>query len=641
MKRVQAMWSAVIVLLASILCLGELRRGGSSMVEWPYVGGDPGVTRYSPLEDINTSNVTKLALAWEWKSPDQLMPQYKVTPGAFTSTPLMIDNVVYVSTNLNRVAALDADTGKEKWVYDPHSYEAGMPALAGGFRHRGVAAWRDKDKLRIVLATRYKLICIDAETGKPVPTFGDHGVVDTSVALGRDVDKNFLEYNDAPVVYKDLFIVGTATGDSVFGKDPPGSVRAFDAHTGKLVWTFHMIPQPGEFGNDTWLDNSWKINGSTDVWAGISVDEKRGLIYVPGGNPTNSYYGGLRPGNTLFAQTLVCLDAKTGKRIWHFQTVHHDLWDYDLPTQPMLFTINHDGRKVDVVAQISKQGLVFVFDRVTGKPIWPIVETPVPQSDIPGERTSPTQPIPTKPPIIGVSGGVTLDDANDLTPEIKTAAQEELKKFHLGPLYTPPSLEGSFAWPGGGINWGGGAYDRELDRLYLKTSNMPSPIRVAKFDPETSRNPFKSINRDPGYESVSAGRASVKGLPLTKPPYGKLSSVDMSKGDILWAVPMGRGNEAIRTNPALAGVQLPDRLGATGPAGSIVTKGGLVFVGGGDKGFYAFNKESGREVWSMPLPRVTTGTPMTYRSRSGRQFVLVATGSGDDAVLVAFALSEK
>jgi quinoprotein glucose dehydrogenase len=236
---------------------------------------------------------------------------------------------------------------------------------------------------------------------------------------------------------------------------------------------------------------------------------------------------------------------------------------------------------------------------------------------------------------------VTLDDANDLTPQIKAAAQEELKKFRLGPLYTPPSLEGAFAWPGGGMNWGGGAYDPDSERLYVKTSNMPSPIRVAKFDAATSRNPFKEINRDPGYESVSAGRASVMGLPLTKPPYGKLTSVDMSSGAISWSVAMGRGSEAIRTNPALSGVKLPDRLGATGPAGGIVTKGGLVFVGGGDKGFYAFSKESGKELWSLPLPRVTSGTPMTYRSRSGRQFVLVATGSGDDASLVAYALPEN
>ena len=615
------------------------------MVEWPYYAGDQGAMRYSALDDVNLTNVGQLKPAWEWQSPDKAMPEFKVFPGNFTVTPLMIDNVVYVITNYYRVVALDAETGQQKWVFDPHAYEAGPSALAGGYRPRGVAAWRDHGKLRIFVASRSKLICLDAETGQPVSKFGGDGIVDASEGLSRQtdnagvpIDKNFLEYNAAPVIYKDLVILGTATGDQVFGKDPAGAVRAYDAHTGKLVWTFHMIPQPGEFGNDTWLNDSWKTVGSNDVWAGISIDEKRGLVFAPGGNPTNSYYGGMRPGNTLFAQSLVVLDANTGKRKWHYQIVHHDLWDYDLPAQPNLITINKDGKKIDAVAQLTKNGFVFTFDRVTGKPIWPIEEKPVPQSDVPGEVSSPTQPFPSKPGNIAIGQGVSLDDAFDLTPELKAAALAEMKKLRSGPQYTPPSLEGTLTRDGG-PNWGGGAYDPETHRLYVKTGNTLLVHKLMKFDPDKTTNPFAKINTNVGYEQTRGGGSTFQGgIPLIKPPYGGLTAVDMDTGEILWKVPMGRGSDQLRKNPALKDVPLPDRLGSGGLPGSIVTKGGLVFVGGGERAFYAFDKTTGKEVWNAPLPRATNGTPMTYRTRSGRQFVLVATGSADDAALVAFSL---
>ena len=636
--------SWLLILVFSSGAIFAQNRSNHSMVEWPYVGGDQSTDRYSTLNDINLTNVGQLQMAWEWKSPDKLMPEYKVIPGAFGSTAIMVDNVVYVTTNLNRVAALDADTGQEKWVYDPHSYEAGMPALAGGFRHRGVAVWRDHGKLRIFLGTRYKLISLDGETGKPVPTFGDGGIVDATVGLsrmtdnsGKPLDKNFLEYNAAPTVYKDLIIMGTASGDRVYGKDPAGAVRAYDARTGKLVWSFHMIPQPGEFGNDTWPNDEWKTVGSTDVWPGVTVDEKRGLVYVPGGNPTNSYYGGKRIGNTLYAQTLVCLDANTGKRKWHFQTVHHDLWDLDLPTQPILATITKDGKKIDAVIQIGKQGLVFVFNRVTGEPVWPIVEQPVPQSDVPGEQTSPTQPFPTKPPPVGFNQGVSLEDANDLTPEIKAAALEVLKKYRTGPLYMPPSLQGTFNRDI--ANWGGGTFDPETGWMYIKTNNGVGVLKIVAADSPDNNNPFKSINVNVGYESGGAPGAGavMGGIPITKPPYGGLTAVNLNTGEIVWKVPLGKGSPRIRSNPALKGVDLPD-LGVPGLGGAIVTKGGLVFVGGGDTAFHAFDKKTGKDVWTSGPIRPTEGIPMTYRSQSGRQFVLVTTGSGDDASLVAFAL---
>ena len=639
---------AKLALAALMLALASAASAADKkgMVEWFYPHGDQGAARYSPLADINAGNVSRLQPVWQWKSPDVPMPEFKVIPGNFTVTPLMVDNTVYVITNYYRVAALDAETGQQKWMFDPRAFEGGPSALAGGYRPRGVAAWRDKGKLRIFLASRYKLICLDAETGKPVMSFGADGVVDSTEGIrptdngGKPIDKNFLEYNAAPVLFGDLVILGTATGDQVFGKDPAGSVRAFNARTGKLVWVFNMIPQPGEYGNETWLNDSWKNNGSNDVWAGISVDEKRGLVFLPGGNPTNPYYGGQRPGNTLFAQALVVLDAKTGKRKWHYQTVHHDVWDYDLPAQPNLITVTKNGKKIDAVAQLTKQGLIFTFDRVTGEPIWPIEERPVPQSDVPDELTSPTQPFPTKPAYVGAGQGVSLEDAFDLTPEAKAAAQEQMKKFKIGPIYTPPSTLGTLTRDAG-PNWGGGAYDPETNRLYIRTGNSLVLHKLTKFDPETTTNPFARINIDPGYEQTRAGGTSVLGgLPLMKPVYGTLTAVDMNTGDILWKVPMGKGSDAIRSNPALKDVKVPDRLGSAGPAGAIVTKGGLIFVGGGERALYAFDKDTGKEVWSTPLQRPVGATPMTYRTKSGRQFVIAATGSADDAMLMAFALTE-
>ena len=628
-----------LALLGSIVGVGAQDRSASRMVEWPYVAGDQGAMRYSPLTDLNADTVKRLELAWQWKAPDRPMPDFGTTPGNFTSTPLMIDNVLYVTTNYNRLVALDADSGAEKWSYDPKAYEAGIPTLAGGFRHRGVAAWHDGPKLRIFLASRYRLLCIDAATGTLVPSFGNKGVLDLTVGLPKAANKEHFEYNSAPVVYKNLVIVGGASGDSlIYHNAPTGDVRAYDATTGKQAWIFHVVPQEGEPGRETWENDSWKFTGKTTAWAGVTVDESRGLVYVPVGEPNNNYYGGRRLGDNLYADSVVCLDATTGKRKWHFQTLHHPLFDYDLPAQPNLMTITVGGKKIDAVAQITKQGLLFVFDRVTGKPVWPIEERRVPESEIPGERTARTQPFPTKPPPFAASQGVELEDAFDLTPELKTAAQAEMKKYRLGPLYTPGSLEGTLTQPGG-ANWGGGAFDPETGLLYIKTSSNIGVLKLEKFDPATSRNPFAKTNEDVGYDTArSGGGGSFKGIPLNKPPYAHLVAVDMNKGDIAWRVPFGAGSKSLRANPALKDVALPARLGSPGAPGSIVTKGGLVFVGGGDSAFYAFDKATGKEVWSAPIPRPTTATPMTYRSRAGRQFVVIATGSGSDQVLMAFAV---
>jgi quinoprotein glucose dehydrogenase len=371
----------------------------------------------------------------------------------------------------------------------------------------------------------------------------------------------------------------------------------------------------------------------------MTLDEPRGLLYLPVSTPGNDFYGGRRPGANLFGESIVCLDANTGRRKWHFQIVHHGLWDYDLASPPNLVTLTVDGRKVDAVVQLTKQSLVFVFDRVTGKPIWPIEERPVPQSDVPGEQSSPTQPFPTRPPAL-LPLGVSLDDAFDLTPELKTAARAEMKKYRLGPLYTPPSLEGTMLRPGilGGANWGGGAFDAETGLLFVKTSNVPNVLRIVRPD-RTSKNPRAAeVDAEWTGDLSSMGAAFSGGIPLTKPPYGHLTALDLNQGAIKWQVPFG-DNPNLRQNPALKGVVLPDQLGVAGPQGALVTKAGLVFVGGGDMAFHAFDTDKGRELWRFPLSRRATATPMTYRTATGRQFVVMATGIGADTALVAFALS--
>ncbi|HJN44124.1 MAG: pyrroloquinoline quinone-dependent dehydrogenase [Vicinamibacterales bacterium] len=648
---------ALCALLAALLALPGLgvsvmaqggEQSGGGMVEWPYVGADQSNTRSSPAESVTPGNVDQLEVTWTWRPEERPRPEFGTVPGSFTSTPLMIDDTVYVSTNYNRVAALDAETGGVRWVFDPRAYEGGMPTLGGGFRHRGVTVWRDSeegDALRIFLASRHRLFSLDAETGQVVASFGDDGVVDLSQDLIWPIDQSHFEFNAAPVVYKDLVIVGSAVGDRlIYRRTPPGDVRAYDARTGALVWSFHPVPQEGEFGTQTWENEAWRYTGATNVWAGMTVDEEHELVFLPVGNPTNSYYGGQRLGDNLFAESLVALDANTGERAWYFQIVHHGVWDYDLPTQPMLMPITVDGQSIDAVVQLTKQGLTFVFDRVTGEPVWPIEERAVPQSDVPGERSSPTQPFPTRPPALIPATGVSLDDAFDLTPELQATAREAMQQFRFGPLYTPPSLEGSLVRPGGGgaANWGGGAFDAQTGFLYVKTSNVPAVMRLEKFDPATTRNPFADTTEPDyvGYDTAGGRPTFEGGLLVTKPPYAYLVAIDLNAGEIAWRVPFGRGSDRVREHPALQGVDVPDRLGTPGAPGAIVTNGGLVFAGGGEDALYAFDKRTGRELWSGAMTERSTATPMTYQTSSGRQFVVIATGSGSNQELVAFAMPE-
>ena len=617
--------------LACALC--ALGAGVPKTGEWPVYGGDAAGTRYSPLDRINRSNVSRLKVAWEWRPGEKPYTEFNATPGPFEGTPLMIGGVLYLPTSYNRVVALDAVTGREIWAFDPEAYHDG-PDPNTRYSHRGIAAWRDHGKLRLFLNSHHSLFCIDAETGKEVRSFGDNGVVNLLEGMRWPADPKQYSNASPVVVYKDLVIVGSNVNDNIiYPKDSPGDVRAFNARTGKLVWIFHTVPFSNEFGADTWEQHSEAVTGHTNVWAPFTLDMDRGLVYLPVSTPTNDFYGGARLGQNLFADSIVCLDANTGKRKWHFQLVHHGLWDYDTASPPILAAIDHAGRKVDVVIQMTKTGFVYVFDRVTGKPLWPIEERPVPESDVPGEHVWPTQPVPVKPPPVAAQG-VTLDDAFDLTPELKSEAQAQMKKYRLGPLFTPPSLEGTLGRPGviGGANWGGGAFDPETGILYVKTSNNGGLFKLKK--------PVRAPGLDADYSGDGGGGPPSfhGGLPLLKPPYGEMNAIDLNTGEFAWREVYGDMPQ-IRANPALAGAALPEKLGVTGAQGGvIVTKGGVLFAGCGDMAVHALDKSTGKDLWTFPLPRRTTATPMTYLGKDGKQYVVIASGTGADAVLSAFVL---
>jgi quinoprotein glucose dehydrogenase len=557
-------------------------------------------------------------------------------PGTYDDTPLMVNDVLYTITSLGVLAAVDPGTGRTIWQYDPETWRAGRPANLG-FVHRGTAYWTGGRVERILAGTHDAyLISVDAKTGKLDPAFGADGRVDLTERLAYAQRVSNYTISSAPAIVRNVVVVGASISDGPLTKEfVRGDVSGYDVKTGKRLWTFRSVPQPGEFGHETWEGDSAEYTGSTNVWSLMSVDEDLGYIYLPFGTPTDDYYGGHRPGNGLFGESLVCLDATTGKRVWHFQGVHHGLWDYDFPAAPTLIDITVNGRRIAAVAQVSKQGFVYVFDRKTGAPVWPIEERHVPQSTVPGEKTSPTQPFPTKPPAFERQG-FTDDDVIDFTPELRARALAIVRQLERGPLFTPPSEKGTIQLPGngGGANWSGAAFDPGTGMLYVPSATSPFLVQVVQPDPARSNLRYR---RGP------ATLPTLDGLPLVKPPYGRLTAYNLNQGTIAWQVPVGVGP---RDHPLLKGLNL-------GPLGSgrgfVLTTAPLLFVasrggrrGGGEvapepPSLHALDKATGQIIWQTDLPGPPSA-PMTYLHQ-GKQYIVMATGAGAQAELVAYALA--
>ena len=623
-------------------------------VDWPTPSGDAGAMRWSPLADVDRDNVSRLKVAWTWKTGERAVSasaeQKAARPGQFQTSPVVIGDTMYLSTPYAAVAALDARTGSELWKHDPETWRAGQPSNGTGFVHRGVATWSKGKERRVFINARWKLVALDARTGKPIPSFGNAGEVDLIKGLRRPVNRLHYTNTSPPVVYGNVVIVGNGVGDRLrYREGPPGDVQAFDVLTGKRLWSFKTIPDSGEYGWKTWEEGSYKHMGHTNVWAPMSVDLKRGLVFLPLSTPTNDWYGGDRKGDNLFAESVVALDALTGKRVWHYQIVHHGLWDYDLPAPPVLATMRWKGRPRDVVVVPSKTAWLYVFDRVTGKPIWPIEERPVPPSDVPGERASPTQPMPTRPAPF-TRQVVTEDDLIDFTPELRRRALEVYRRYRSGPIFTPPSLQGTIVMPGsiGGAGWGSTAFDPDTRTLYVKGTNNPVLYRIVKGVPNDTIGYAYTVDLTGSALGVTADPDSLAGgdhmpptaLPLIKPPYGTMTAIDLDSGNQKWQVPLG-DTPAIRDHPLLKGIALPP-LGVAGAVGGTVTRGGLIFATGGGNVLYALDTRDGRVLWQHQL-RAGRGyaNPITYRTASGTQFVVIATGTGDDCELVAFSIDGK
>ena len=622
-------------------------------IDWPNYASDKASSKYSPADQINRDNVKDLAIAWRWASPDKDIPDAKkLGISAHKATPIVVDGVMYVSTSLSQVAAIDPVTGTTIWVHDPQAYKRGRPTNTG-FQHRGVSYWTDGKEARIFIATGTRqLIALDAKTGVPCANFGANGVVELVEGLGRKFNEKQLGYNAPVAICKDTIVLGSIVFDGPTMKEmPPGHVRGFDVRTGAQKWIFHTIPQAGEFKNDTWEDGSWEYTGNTNVWSMVSVDEELGYVYLPVSTPTNDYYGGHRLGNNEFAESLVCLNAETGERVWHFQGVHHGLWDWDFPCAPNLIDITVGGKKIKAVAQVSKQAFTYVFDRVTGEPVWPIEERPVPQTDVAGERTSPTQPYPTKPPAFDRQN-LAEEDLIDFTPELNAKAKEIVKNYRYGNMFTPPAVVDAKGFgstimvpgSGGGANWPGAAVDPETGVLYVPSTTFV--MLAGLVQPDQNRSNFKYLR------GGSWAAPTVEGLQLVKPPYGRVTAIDLNKGEHVWQVAHGEGP---RNHPKLKALNLPP-MGTTN-VGQFVTSGGPMltktlfftsqsvigqqFEGNapGVSGYlHVFDKQTGEEVHRIPMELAPHGLPMTYMVKGKQYIVVAAGGGGPNAELIAYAL---
>jgi quinoprotein glucose dehydrogenase len=662
-------------------------QSGAKNGEWRHYGGDIGNTRYSPLDQINASNFGKLELAWRFKT-DALGPRPEYQ---FEGTPLMAGGLVYSTGGTRRaVVALDAATGEMVWMHSEREGARGANAprqLSG----RGLSYWTDgaNDSRILYVTPGYRLIALDAKTGVPVDSFGEHGVVDLKKDDDQQIDlvTGEIGLHSTPAIAQDVVIIGAAHRSGGVPRsrmNVKGYVRGFDVRTGKRLWIFHTIPQPGEFGNDSWQKDSWTYTGNAGVWAEISVDEELGIAYLPVELPTGDYYGGHRPGNGLFGESLVAVDLHTGQRKWHYQLVHHGIWDFDIPCAPILADITVNGRTIKAVAQPTKQANLYVFDRVTGQPVWPIEERPVPKGDVPGEWYSPTQPFLTKPPAYNMQG-VSIDDLIDFTPELRAEAVKLVSKYKIGPIFTPPvvskidgplaTLMQSFA-----TNWPGGSFDPETHNVFIYSLTGVTALGlVPPNDPKIDLNYVQGSaatgmrtslgsGGGAGADAPAADRAAaaartttapaggegggggltVQGLPLIKPPYGRISAIDLDKGEIRWQVPHGETPDNVKNHPALKGLNVP-RTGQSGNIGVVVTKT-LVVAGeprvtttsSGVRGamLRGYDKSDGHEVGAVYMPAPQSGSPMTYM-HNGRQYIVVAVSGGNyPGELLAFRLPQ-
>jgi quinoprotein glucose dehydrogenase len=655
--------------------------------EWPSYHGSQQNQHYSPLAQITPQNFASLEIAWRLKTDSfGNRPEFKLE-----GTPLMVGGVLYTTAGSRRaVIALDAGTGELRWVHGEPEGPRGAAAprqLSG----RGVAYWSDGSTARIFYVTPgFRLVALDARTGARVAAFGNGGAIDLKSAAvfgtGQPIDlvAGEIGLHATPAVGGDTVIVGSAFREGHTPRthnNTKGLVQAFDARTGKRLWTFNTIPRPGEFGSETWENDSWAVNGNVGVWNQMAIDEALGLAYLPVETPTSDFYGGHRPGNNLFAESLVAVDLQTGRRKWHFQLVHHPLWNMDIATAPILEDLTIGGRTVKAVSVMGKQAMVYVFDRVTGEPVWPIPETPVPRGDVPGEQYSPTQPVPTKPPPYDHQG-VTADNLIDFTPELRTEALTLMAKYKMGPLFTPPVVsrpEGPIASfrSSGGTNWPGGAFDPETQILYVPsyTSLVPvgllpppsrefSDIRYVVGNALSGVRYITGPGEDAGADAPKArqtagagtggegsggGAPTPQGLPYLRPPYGRITAIDMKKGDHLWQVAHGETPDYVRNHPALKGVTI-SRTGQAGAVGALVTKT-IVVAGepqattlpGRPRGamLRAYDKATGKEVGAVYMPAQQSGSPMTYLL-NGRQFIVVAVSGGNySGEYLAYALPDS